>query len=238
VLFPTKCKFAHFHILLTSSNPKQSTQPLSKHFPTPSGDAQAQLTVRWIELFALQPLGSYISSMYDTVRTVQKSLTLHSLCLGEPHQPNNLALLCPPIHLFRGLPPIPLLQASIKLRTQAKTEFTNCRWVPTAYSPSPHFPAFSPQSNQYLVPEHTCVCKYVWLCACVQTHTHTHLCQFLNVFPRGCVNVYGHRSFCVSMCTYLWINLWFFTGYHFGPKIWVYSCFMFDMLERKGLVGE
>jgi hypothetical protein len=66
----------------------------------------------------------------------------------------------------------------------------------------------------------TRVCKYVWLCACVQTHTHTHLCQFLNMFPRGCVNVYGHRSFCVSMCTYLWINLWFFTGYHFGPKIW------------------
>jgi hypothetical protein len=124
--------------------------------------------------------------MYDTVRTVQKSLTLHSLCLGEPHQPNNLALLCPPIHLFRGFPPIPLLQASIKLRTQAKTEFTNCRWVPTAYSPSPHFPAFSPQSNQYLVPEHTCVQICVAMCLCSNTYPHTSVSVLKYVSPWVC----------------------------------------------------
>jgi hypothetical protein len=51
-------------------------------------------------------------------------------------------LLCPPIHYCTELPPIPLLQAPSKLRTQAKTEFANCHLVPTACLPSVHIPDF------------------------------------------------------------------------------------------------
>jgi hypothetical protein len=97
-------------------------------------------------------------------------------------------------------------------------------------------PFYHSQTSVLFLDTH--VCAHMWGCVlCSNTYPLTSV-TVLNVFPCGRVNVYGHRSFCVSMCTSLWIHLWFFTTYHLGPKICVYSFLCWICYRERVWFGE